>query len=89
MERKVDRRKAVSGVRRVWRMTPEAPLGEMVDFDPTVPEPGARHLEATAVVLEPAQVVNWRASSYDLLNGLDVTDQTDSIPGELFDALFK
>ena len=85
----MEQRKAVVGVRKVWRMTPDAPLGEIVDFDPTVPGPGAKPTEATAVVLYPAPVVSWRASSYDLLNGLDVTDQTDSIPGELFDALFK
>ena len=70
-------------------MTTDAPLGEIVDFDPTVPAPGGKLAEATAVVLDPAPVVSWRASSYDLLNGLDVTDQTDSIPGELFNALFK
>ena len=70
-------------------MTPEAPLGEIVDFDPTAPEPATRKAEGSQVILDPAPVSNWRASSHDLLDGLDVTDQTDSIPGELFDRLFN
>ena len=52
-----------------------------VDFDPTE--------GAVAKVLDPAPVVDWRASSYDLLNGVEVRDHSDSIPGELFERLFK
>jgi hypothetical protein len=85
----VDRRKKVIGLRRVWRMTTEAPFGEIVDFDPTAPVPAILRVEAPLAVLDPAPVSNWRASSHDLLDGLDVTDQTDSIPGELFDKLFS
>jgi hypothetical protein len=70
-------------------MTTEVPLGEIVDFDPTAPEPATRRAEAPLAILDPAPVTNWRASSHDLLGGLDVTDQTDSIPGELFDRLFN
>jgi hypothetical protein len=44
---------------------------------------------ARAKVLNPGQVPNWRASSYDLLTGLTVHDVTDTIPGEIFDELFK
>jgi hypothetical protein len=73
--------------RRVWRMTLEAPLGKVVDFDPTG---GAGSLaDAPHRVLDPAPVVDWRGSSFDLLNGVDVRDHSDSIPGELFDRLFK
>lgn len=73
--------------RRVWRMTTNAPSGELVDFDPTDP---AGHLEeAPPKVLDPAPVVDWRGSSFDLLNGVEVRDHTDSIPGELFEKLFK
>jgi hypothetical protein len=72
--------------RRVWRMTPNAPTGEFVDFDPTEPD-GPR--EPAAKVLDPAPVADWRGSSFDLLNGLEVRDHTDSIPGELFNRLFK
>jgi len=44
---------------------------------------------ARAKVLNPGQVPSWRASSYDLLTGLTVHDVTDTIPGEIFDELFK
>ena len=40
-------------------------------------------------VLNPAKVPSWRASSYDLLTGLTVRDVTDTIPGAIFDELFK
>ena len=75
--------------RRVWRMTPESPLGALVDFDPTAPQQGAAHSEGLPKVLDPAPVTDWRASSYDLLNGVEIRDHSDSIPGELFDRLFK
>ncbi len=40
-------------------------------------------------MLNPAKVPSWRASSYDLLTGLTVRDVTDTIPGAIFDELFK
>ena len=73
--------------RRIWRMTPDAPLGKLVDFDPT--EGSGSLADAPHKVLDPAPVVDWRGSSFDLLNGVDVRDHSDSIPGELFDRLFK
>ena len=73
--------------RRVWRMTLEAPLGKVVDFDPT--EGAGSLADALLKVLDPAPVVDWRGSSFDLLNGVDVRDHSDSIPGELFERLFK
>ena len=72
--------------RRVWRMTTNTPEGEFVDFDPTE---RVRPGEPAAKVLDPAPVVDWRGSSFDLLNGLEVRDHTDSMPGELFHKLFK
>ena len=42
-----------------------------------------------ARVLNPGQVPSWRASSYDLLTGCTVRDVTDTIPGEIFDELFR
>ena len=60
--------------RRVWRMTPEAPLGEFVDADekPAKPveQPGPDELHPSS----------WVRSSWDLLNGLEVTE---SAAGEL------
>jgi len=40
-------------------------------------------------VLRPAQVESWQSSSFDLLSGLQVRDVTDTIPGRVFDELFK
>ena len=40
-------------------------------------------------VLRPAQVESWQSSSFDLLSGLQVRDVTDTIPGCVFDELFK
>jgi len=45
--------------------------------------------EVRLAVLHPAQVPSWRASSHDLLTGATVSDVTDTIPGDLFDELFK
>ena len=66
----------------------DAQAPSAVDLDPTVaeapPEP-----EAPARILKPAAVPDWRGSSWDLLNGVEVSDETDSIPGDLFDSLFR
>jgi hypothetical protein len=40
-------------------------------------------------VLKPAQVESWQSSSFDLLTGCLVRDVTDTIPGKIFDELFK
>lgn len=78
--------KKSSGGRRVWRMTSNAPAGMLIDLDPTDP---AGSLQHPPKVLDPAPVVDWRGSSFDLLNGLEVFDHSNTIPGELFDSLFK
>ncbi len=68
-------------------MTPDAPSGQLVDVDLT--EPAHAVVDTPLRILDPAPVVDWRGSSFDLLNGVEVRDHTDSIPGELFDRLFK
>ena len=40
-------------------------------------------------VLKPAQVESWQSSSFDLFTGCTVREVTDTIPGDLFDELFK
>ena len=76
---------------RVWRMSAEVPEGGFIDSVPSgsaslsTDEP----INAAAKVLTPARVPSWRASSHDLLTGATVSDVTDTIPGELFDELFK
>lgn len=82
-------RKKAAPARRVWRVTAAAPMGEFVDIDLTTPASAAGAPDVQARVLDPAPVVDWRSSSYDLLNGLEVNDDEESIPGDLFDELFK
>ena len=59
-----------------------------VDLDPTLPE-APPEPEGPVKILKPAAVPDWRGSSWDLLNGVEISDETDSIPGELFDSLFR
>lgn len=78
--------------RRGWHFTPETPLGHFgyrVDFDPTTMQdvPSEEPSPETLDLVTPP--VDWRASSYDLLNGLDVRDHSDSLPAPLFEKLFK
>ena len=82
-------RKKIAAPRRIWRATSDAPMGEFVDIDLNSPAAHAAASDVQARVLDPAPVVDWRSSSYDLLNGLEVNDDEESIPGDLFDELFK
>ena len=67
--------------RRVWRMTPESPLGEFVDPDdkPAKPieQPGPDELQPSS----------WVRSSWDLLHGLEVTESSPGDIEGLFDEL--
>ena len=72
----------------MWRITAQSPLGEFVEVDAAKPDARARSPE-TPVILEPARPTSWHESTGDLLSGVDVTDETDSMPGELFDKLFN
>jgi len=66
--------------RRVWRMTPEATLGEFVDVDEKLAKPTA---QPGPDELQPSSYVR---SSWDLLNGLEVTESAaGDLPEELFD----
>ena len=73
-------RKSVGHVkRRVWRVTQSAPHGEYVDPD-----------APPVVVTQPLEPpgLGWLVSSFELTHGLEVTDETDTLPGELFEELF-
>jgi hypothetical protein len=76
---------------RVWRMTSEVPQGGFIDSVPAVSQTPTPTNPATRIakVLHPARVPSFRASSHDLLTGATVSDVTDTIPGDLFDELFK
>ena len=67
--------------RRVWRMTAESPLGEFVDADDKPAKPTA---QPGPDELQPSSYVR---SSWDLLNGLEVTESSPSDLEALFDEL--
>jgi hypothetical protein len=73
--------------RRVWRVTAAAPLGEVVDVEPSATEAGTHRQEA-ANATEPREF-GWRQSSLDLSDGLEVCEDQDTVPADLFDELFK
>lgn len=66
----------------VWRISKRAPNGEWVD-PTTVVEETPRMQELPEVTSG-----GWVMSSFDLLNGTDVNEEENTIPGELFDELF-
>ena len=79
--------KIANAPRRVWRMTAENQLGEILELPPV--HGAGSPCSPQAVTLDLAPVPSWRASSYDLLRGLRVHDVTDKIPTRMFKALFS
>ena len=67
--------------RRVWRITEAAPAGEFVDADQLALPVRAERSEVTPP--------GFVASSYELMAGVEVNDDPDSVPAELFDQLFS
>jgi len=61
----------------VWRISESAPMGEWVPKGSPVRKPGAQD-----------SAESWVTSSFDLLNGAEAVDVTDSVSGDLFDELF-
>lgn len=76
------RHKAPAKTKRlVWRISDHAPLGEWVDPNlPSAPSAKPEHADDDAGA--------WRRSTYDLLQGMDVDDNPNTVPDELFDELF-
>ena len=68
-------------VKRVWRVTADAPQGEYVDPDAPAPE------KTTEPALRPDS--GWHLSSFELSSGLEVNDTPDTVPADLIDKLFK
>ena len=64
----------------VWRISERAPMGEWV-------KPGAQ-ITKPAEGMPEVSYGSWVTSSYDLLDGADVTEDPDTILGDLFDELF-
>jgi hypothetical protein len=66
---------------RFWRITKSGPKVVRVEKDaPAMPKPNKD--------LPEVSYGNWVTSSYDLLDGVEVTEDLDSMPEELFDELF-
>lgn len=67
----------------VWRISESSPMGEWVDLSapPRVVPRGPLPAD------EPQGA--WVRSSYDLLDGIDISDDGESVPAEIFDELFN
>lgn len=68
---------------KIWRISKRAPMGEWVD--PSAPKP---ETPAPSKDLPEVSYGTWVTSSYDLLDGADIIEDPDTIPGELLDELF-
>jgi len=86
------------GYRKVWRMTAESPMGQILELLPDAetktpvkewPTTMASLDDLRTRLPDPAAEPNWQSSSYDLLTGLTVRDVTDTIPGKIFDEVFR
>lgn len=76
------RPKTTTSVKKVWRISASAPMGEWVDKSaPPAPKSGKGSPELSSGT--------WVKSSYDLLDGTDVTEDPDALTAELFDELFR
>ena len=80
-------------VKRIWRISQTHPLGEWVEQGPPaaakpVRALGQRPSPAVTTELPEVSYGSWVTSSYDLLDGSDVIEDPDTLPGELLDDLF-
>jgi len=75
------RPKTTTPVKKVWRISESAPMGEWVSKSaPIAPKSGKDFPEVSSGT--------WVKSSYDLLDGTEVTEDPDALTAELFDELF-
>ena len=65
----------------VWRISEGAPLGEWVDR--SAPPPRIQKTGLPEVAND-----SWVTSSHDLLDGIEISEDGDTIPGDLLDELF-
>ncbi|NUZ05824.1 hypothetical protein [Piscinibacter koreensis] len=74
-------------------MTSDAPTGELV----VISEEAARSVSPPAAAPEPEAArprreiseAGWLGSSFDLLNGVEITENADNNGGDVFDTFFK
>ena len=74
-----------SAPRKEWRMSANAPLGDVVKIESSPPSETIAEEDANEWPGES----DWRSSSYALLTGLQVKDYTDRLPLRVLDKLFK
>jgi hypothetical protein len=65
----------------VWRISAEAPQGQWVD-------PTKSRNDLPKRDLPEVSNGGWASSTFDLLSGVDVSDDPDTVPDALFDELF-
>ena len=65
----------------VWRISAEAPQGQWVDPTKSRNDPPKGNLPEVSYG-------GWASSSFELLSGIDVSDDPDTVPDALFDELF-
>ena len=65
----------------IWRISKTAPAGELVDLDACPAAPGPRDQPEVSDG-------GWVASSFELLSGTEIHEDSDTVAGELFDELF-
>jgi hypothetical protein len=68
----------------VWRVSRDTPSGERVDSTSAL-APTSK----TEPSEEPSSSDSWVSSSFDLLHGVDVSENEDTVPAELLDELFQ
>ena len=71
--------------KKVWRLSEAVPAGEWVD--PNEDDAAAAAAPALGALPEVSSG-GWVMSSFDLLNGVDVSDEEVTVPGDLLDELF-
>ena len=65
----------------IWRISNEAPLGEFIDPDAEVPQVSPKSTD----IAQPG----WAISSFELMRGVDISEDPETVPADLFDQLFK
>jgi len=75
------RPKTTTPVKKVWRISESAPMGEWVNKSAPIAPKASNDLPEDSSG-------TWVKSSYDLLDGTDVTEDPDALTAELFDELF-
>jgi hypothetical protein len=78
--------KPTTAAKKVWRISASNPLGAWVE---THPAPKVEPVKSQATSSLPVdEGGHWLMSSFDLRYGAEVSEDTTTVPGDLFDELF-